>query len=268
MENNYSNYDMLDKLIGNNKKAKSWTAFWLLILCLMAGAVLYLAYTISEKNKTISLQGQIIQTSEINLEVKSRIIDSLTENCNDAKTEIIKSCDSVITQTQTTLLSLVNTDKPRHRFLSRNPASTPIQLSASQQAQIKAATESIQAVKTNLYYVKTAITKNNTKLFVQYNNTENAAQVNRFLSILKRNSDYVVAPPEYIDNSFTTVIKFYNYINTDEEKKLTDLIAKQFNIDTDKILVKHEKNANVKTIVEIWIGTRPLVIRTLQLKKK
>ena len=74
MENNYSNYDMLDKLIGNNKKAKSWTAFWLIILCLMASTVLWLAYTISQKNKTISLQGQIIQTSAINLEVKAALL--------------------------------------------------------------------------------------------------------------------------------------------------------------------------------------------------
>lgn len=258
MENNYSNYDMLDKLIGNNKKAKSWTAFWLLILCLMAAAVLYLAYTISEKNKTISLQGQIIQTSEFNLEVKSRIIDSLTENCNDAKSEIVKSCDSVITQTQSTLLSIVNTG---------NAPGTPVQISAVQQARLREATKSIQAVKTNLYNVKAAIAKNNTKLFIQYNNTENTAQVNRFLSVLKNKSEYVVAPPEYVDKTFSTVIKFYNYINTDEEKKLIDLIAKQFNIASDKILVKHEKNTNVKTIVEIWIGTRPLAIRAVQLKR-
>ena len=252
MENNYSNYDMLDKLIGNNKKAKSWTAFWLIILCLMAGAVLYLAYTISEKNKTISLQGQIIETSELNLEVKSRIIDSLTENCNDAKAEIVKSCDSVITQTQTTLLSIVNTD---------NAAGTPVQISAVQQARLREATKSIQAVKTNLYNVKTAIAKNSTKLFVQYNNTANAAQVNRFLGILKNNSDYVVAPAEYIDKSFSTVIKFYNYTNADEEKKLTSLIARQFNIAADKILVTHERSTKVKTLVEVWIGTRPVVTR-------
>jgi hypothetical protein len=258
MENNYSNYDMLDKLIGNNKKAKSWTAFWMIMLCLMAGAVLWLAYTVSEKNKTISLQGQIIETSEFNLEVKSRIIDSLTENCNDAKTEIVKSCDSVITQTQTALQAIVSTE---------NTAGTPVQISAVQQARIREATRSIQAVKTNLYNVQTAITKNNTKLFVQYNNTENAAQVSRFLSVLKRNSDYVIAPAEYVDKSFSTVIKFYNYTNTDEEKKLTTLIARQFNIDNDKILVKHEKNINVKNIVEIWIGTRPLVIRAVQLKR-
>ena len=102
---------------------------------------------------------------------------------------------------------------------------------------------------------------------MQYNNTANAAQVNQFLSILKKNSDYLLAPPEYIDNSFSTVIKFYNYTNADEEKELTTLIAKQFNIDTDKILIRHEKNANVKTIVEIWIGTRPLAIRAVQLKR-
>ena len=258
MENNYSNYDMLDKLIGNNKKAKSWTAFWLLILCLMAGAVLWLAYTISEKNKTISLQGQIIETSEFNLEVKSRIIDSLTENCNDAKTEIVKSCDSVISQTQTTLLAIVNTG---------NAAGTPIQISAVQQARLREASRSIQAVKTNLYNVKTALTKNNTKMFVQYNNTENAAQVNRFLAILKKNSEYVIAPPEFIDKSFSTVIKFYNYTNADEEKKLTTLIANQFNIAADKIVVTHERSTKVKNIVEIWIGTRPVVTRAVQLRR-
>jgi hypothetical protein len=155
-------------------------------------------------------------------------------------------------------LAIVNTD---------NAAGTPIQITASQQARLREASKSIQAVKTNLYYVKTAIAKNNTKLFVQYNNTANAAQVNLFLGILKNNSDYVLAPPEYIDNSFTTVIKFYNYTNADEEKNLTTLIAKQFNIDTDKIMIRHEKNANVKTIVEIWIGTRPLAIRTVQVKR-
>lgn len=252
MENDYSNYDMLDKLIGNNKKAKSWTAFWLFILCLMAGAVLYLAYTISEKNKTISLQGQIIQTSEFNLEVKSRIIDSLTENCNDAKSAIVKSCDSVINQTQTTLLSIVNTP---------TTAGAPVQISAVQQAKLKEATKSIQAVKTSLYNVKVDIAKNNTKLFVQYNDTADVGRINRFLGVLKNNSEFVVAPAEFINRSFSTVIKFYNYTNADEEKMLTALIARHFNIAADKILVSHEKNTKVKNLVEVWIGNRPVVSR-------
>ncbi|MEP7238398.1 MAG: hypothetical protein ABI685_11050 [Ferruginibacter sp.] len=258
MENNYSNYDMLDKLIANNKKAKSWTAFWMLILCLMAAAVLWLAYTVSEKNKTISQQVQIIQSSENSLEIKSRIIDSLTENCNDDKAAIVKSCDSVITKTQDAITAIINTD---------NQGGTPIQITAKQQKELKEANTSITKVKTELYYVKTDIRKNNTKLFVQFNNTDNAAQIKRLLAILKTKSEYVVAPPEYIDNSFSTLIKFYNYTNADEEKTLTDLIASQFNIPAEKIIIKHEKNPNIKTTVEIWIGTRPLTLRALQTKK-
>lgn len=258
MENNYSNYDMLDKMIANNKKAKSWTAFWMIILCLMAAAVLWLAYTVSEKNKTINEQVAVIESSEYNLEVKSRIIDSLTENCNDAKAEIVKSCDSVITQTQNTLLAIVNTD---------NPTGSPIQITAQQQAKLKEASKSIQKVKTELYYVKADIAKNSTKMFVQFNNTENAAQLKRFLVVLKSKSDYVVAPPEYIDKTFSTVIKFYNYTNADEEKTLISLIARQFNIPAEKILVKHEKNPNIKTTVEIWIGTRVTTVKTLQTQK-
>lgn len=257
MENNYSNYDMLDKLIANNKKAKSWTAFWMIILCLMAAAVLWLAHAVSVKNKTIDRQVEIIQSNEFNLEVKSRIIDSLTENCNDAKAEIVKNCDSVITETQNTLISITNAD---------NQNGTPTQITAAQQKKLKEATTSIQQIKTDLYNVKRDIAKNSTRLFVQYNNTDNAALINRFLFLLKARSEYVVAPAEYINKPFSTLIKFYNYTNADEENKLTNMIAGHFNIAPETIQVKHEKNPNIKTTVEIWIGTsrtaaRPLLIR-------
>jgi cell division protein FtsL len=258
MENNYSNYDMLDKLIANNKKAKSWTAFWMIILCLMAAAVLWLAHSVSEKNKTINQQVQIIQSSEFSLEVKSRIIDSLTENCNDAKAEIVKSCDSVINQTQTTLSSIVNTS---------SATGTPVVITTDQQQRLLVASRSIQSIKTKLYNVQLDIKKNNTKLFVQFNNADDNASVGSFLEILKEKSDYVVAPPEYIDNNFPTVIKFYNYRNADEEKKLRNLIIRQFNIDAGSIQINYEKNRNVKTIVEIWLGTRPAGTKSIQLKK-
>ena len=261
MENNYSNYDMLDKMVGNNRKAKSWTAFWMIALCLMATGLIWLAYTVSEKNKTISQQVQVIQSSQLNLELKSRIIDSLTENCNDAKAEIVKSCDSVITQTQNTISAIINTDIQ---------TSGPIQITAQEQAKLKDASNSIQRVKTNLYKVQTAILKQSTKLFLQYNNTENANDVNRFLSALKRKSEYVVSPPEYIDQYFSTYIKFYNYTNADEEKKLTTYIAKLFNVPASKINVTHEKNPNIKNVVEIWLGTRSpqIKVNILQMKKK
>ena len=94
-------------------------------------------------------------------------------------------------------------------------------------------------------------------------NAENAAQVKRFLAILKSKGDYVVAAPEYIDKTFSTVIKFYNYTNADEEKNLVSLINRQFNIPADKILVKHEKNPNIKSTVEVWIGTRATADKAL-----
>jgi H+/Cl- antiporter ClcA len=100
MENNYSNYDMLDKLIANNKKAKSWTAFWIIALCLLAGAVLWMAFDISQKKKTINEQKLALQTRDEFLEVKNHLIDSLVANCNVAKTEIVKSYDSAIVQTE------------------------------------------------------------------------------------------------------------------------------------------------------------------------
>lgn len=258
MENNYSNYDMLDKMIANNKKAKSWTAFWMIILCLMAAAVLWLAYTVSEKNKKIDQQVQVIQSNEFNLEVKSRIIDSLTENCNDAKAEIVKSCDSVITQTQNTLLTIVDTD---------NQTGAPIQITAQQQEKLKEASTSINKIKKELYYVKADIKKNNTRLFVQFNNTDNNSQVNRFLGILKSKSEYVIAPAEYIDKNFSTIIKFYNYKNEDEENYLKKLVADLFNMSPDNIRVKYEENPNIKTTVEIWIGTRTPADKALQTKE-
>lgn len=43
MDSNYSNYDMFDKLITNNKKAQSWTAFWAIALCILASIVIIMA---------------------------------------------------------------------------------------------------------------------------------------------------------------------------------------------------------------------------------
>ncbi len=264
MENDYSNYDMIDKLIGNGKKAKSWTAFWMLALCLMAAGLIWLAYTVSEKNKMISQQVQVIQSSQLNLELKSRIIDSLTENCNDAKAEIVKTCDSVITQTQQTITKIVSND---------NQPNVPLQITVQEQAKLKDASNSMQRIKTNLYNVKTAILKQSTKLFVQYNNKENTDEVNRLLGLMKSKSEYLVSPAEYVDQYFSPTIKFYNYTNTDEEKKLTSYISKLFNIPVENIKISYEKNENIKNVVEIWLGTRSpkqIQIRAnkLQLQKK
>ena len=40
---------MFDRLIANNRKAQRWTMFWVIALCVMAAAVLWMAYDISKK---------------------------------------------------------------------------------------------------------------------------------------------------------------------------------------------------------------------------
>jgi uncharacterized coiled-coil protein SlyX len=257
MENNYSNYDMLDKMIANNKKAKSWTAFWMVLLCLMALAVLWLANTVSEKNKTISAKNDVITATTLSLEQKSRIIDSLTENCNDAKTNIIKTYDSVITDAQVAL-DIVNTKNQS----GPNTTFTPVQ-----KEELKKINTSIQKVKGNLNVVKAEIKKNNTRLFIQYNDQKNTDPVNKLQSALKEKTDYVMAPPEYINSAFSTVIKFYNYQNADEEKQLKSLLTKYFNIPEKNMVIKYENNPKIKTTVELWIGTRSASIKTLQMKQ-
>ena len=73
MEPGFSNYEMFDKLIANNKKAHSWTIFWITVLCILAGAITWMAYDISEKKKTIAQQKQALQTQEEFLETKNHL---------------------------------------------------------------------------------------------------------------------------------------------------------------------------------------------------
>lgn len=258
MENNYSNYDMLDKMIANSKKAKSWTVFWVVLLCLMAGAVLWLAHTVRKKDRIISeLTRAQIQTSAQYMELKSNIIDSLVENCNDAQNEILKKYDSVISQSQVAL-DIVN---------SESQSGSDTKFTPVQKEELKKINTSIQKVKSNIKTVQAEIRKSSTRLFIQYNNQKDIEPINRLQAVLKAKSEYVIAPPEYIDGAFATVIKFYNYQNTDEENRLKALLAKYFGISEKNIVVKYEKNEKIKTTVELWIGTRAASIKTLQMKQ-
>ena len=259
MENKFANYDMFDKLIANNKKAQSWTIFWVTALCILAGVVLWMAFTISEKNKTISDQKLSIQTQSEFLETKSRLIDSLIANCNIAKGEIVKTYDSAIIRTENALQTIVNTNVA---------AGMPEEITQIQQNEIKKVNREIQYVKTNIEKIKVNIRKPVTRLFIQYNDKENSRQIEQLLGNLKVKSNYYLAPPEYIDNSFPTVIKFYNYKNEEEERYLTAVVARQFKINAADIDVTYETNTKIKSTIEIWIGTRQTDVQQLMLKKQ
>lgn len=251
MDNDNANYDMLDTMIANSKKAKSWTAFWISILCVLGAVVIWMAYTVVEKNK-------IIAQTNTDLVTKSRIIDSLTENCNDAKSEIINEYDSVIVQTQQAL-NIVNA-KGSHRNTSK--------WTIDEKKKLEEANISLTRIKADINTVKAQIKKESTRIFLQYNNAENADKTNKLAAYIKRKSDYVVAPPEYVNQPFSTLIKFYNYRNSDEERTLIKLISSLFKIDPKSIRVTYQKNPDIKNTVEIWINTKTISINTQQMQKK
>ena len=246
MEPAFSNYEMFDKLIANNKKAHSWTIFWITVLCIFAGTVIWMAYDISAKKKTIAQQKLALQTQEEFLEVKNQLIDSLVANCNTAKTEIIDQCDSILSITQSAINKAMDA-KPV-------PGSSG-SFSRYQKIKLEEADESIHYIKNNLYTVKRDFRNETVRLFIQYNNKEERSLINKLSAKLKNNNHYYVAPAEFIDNSFATIIKFYNYKNEGDEKELIALVAKQFRIDPDRIKVKHETNKKIKPTIEIWIGS-------------
>lgn len=241
MATDYSNYDMLDRMIANNRKAKSWTAFWVIALCLLAGAVLYMAFDILDKKKMIVSQ-------QLDLETKIQLIDSLRKNCNSEKTAILQSYDSVIGQTQEAISALI---KPVGTITTAG-----VGISANQRAKLVQANTSLKKVKYDLYDMKKIIKEEQTKIFIQYNNKSDADKVSKLIAALKNMGNYYVAPAEYIGSNFPTVIKLYNHKTTGDEKDMMATVARHFGISTKEIQVKNETNKKLKDVIEIWIDTK------------
>lgn len=247
MAEDFSNYDMLDKMIANNKKAKSWTVIWVTILCILAGVVWWMAYDISKKKKVIVTQQLALQTQEEFLETKNKLIDSLVANCNGEKTAIVASCDSVIGQTQDAIQAILK------------PAAGTVAMSAGmstvRQKQLADASKALRKVSSELYDVKMITTKEQPKIFVQYNNKADLDKIQKALAAARRTSRYYVAPPEYINNRFPTIVKFYNHTITSDDKALLQKFAESLDLEKNDIQVKNESSNKVKDVIEIWIGT-------------
>ncbi len=242
MSGNYSNYDMFDKLIVNNKKAQSWTVFWVIALCILATIVIFMAI-LNAKQK------QAIADLNNNVEYKSRVIDSLKAVIQK---EVDKKVDSIAGY-----ITTLNTNIQKIEQVADNPGTE----TAAQKKNFENVNNSIEALNNKIQQIKTDFKKDRVRFFIQYNNKDYAERVNKLSGYLKRNDNYFVAPVELVDDNYRNLIKLYNYADENEEKNIKEIISNIFGIAPGDIGTAHiSSNPTVrKPTIEIWIsGARPV----------
>jgi len=159
MSGNYSNYDMFDKLITNNKKAQSWTVFWAIALCILAAIVIFMAIVNAKQKRAIADLNN-------NVEYKSRVIDSLKAVIQKEVDKKVDSIAGYITALNTNIQKIEQgTDKPGPE-------------TASQKENFENVNNSIQALNNKIQQIKTDFKKDRVRFFIQYNNKEYAERVN------------------------------------------------------------------------------------------
>ena len=79
MANDIKNIDLLQKFIENEKKAKLWTLMSVVLFCLLAFGVIYLAWKLAAAQKSISAQSETIIELNKKLETALAKADSLNE---------------------------------------------------------------------------------------------------------------------------------------------------------------------------------------------
>lgn len=246
MDSNYSNYDMFDKLITNNKKAQSWTAFWAIALCILASIVIIMAIVNARQKRTIA-------SLSLSADYKSRVIDSLKEIIQK---EVDKKVESI-----TNDITTLNTNIKKIEKEASTPGTNTSSEMATQKANFEVVNNSIKELNSKIQQIKTDIKKDRVRFFIQYNSKEYIDQVNTLSGYLKKNENYFVAPVELVDDKYPNLIKIYNCPKDEaEEIRLKEIISKIFNLSPKDIGVAHiSSNPTVtKPTIEIWInGIKP-----------
>ena len=238
MEKDFANYDLIDRMIANERKAKSWTAFWITLLCILAGLLIWAIVSIAEKKKTIKEQYETLKNTRDTILNKDALINSLREDCNR---DITKFSDSIKQEVDITLSQIAKIDS--------------IAGSGRQSDNSIKITKSIRELDKKFKQLKTDIQKEKIRLFIQYNNPGDIDKVNQLIATLKNKSDYLVTPPELVRSKYQYLIKCFNYEDAQKENWLKKLLNGSFKIDTDKINLTHEKKKGMSPTIEIWLGS-------------
>ncbi|HMK04799.1 MAG TPA: hypothetical protein VK489_11430 [Ferruginibacter sp.] len=255
MSTDISNYDVFESILANDRKARKWTLYWIIALCILATVVIFFAIANSKQKKTIA-------DLSMSADYKTKVIDSLK---SVIQKEVDKKVDSL-----TGFITELDKNIQKIEKDAADPAATGGEEKALQKENFKNVNNSIRELNNTVRQIKTDFKKERLRYFIQYNNKEESRRVAELAAYLKTNDNNFVAPPELLNSSFDNVIKIYNYDNEKEEMNLKGIIGKIFNMPQRNIEVKHvSSNANVtKPTIEVWIGTQDAAVQQMSPAKK
>ncbi len=246
MENEYSNYDLLDRLIANENKARSWTVFWITLLCILGGLLVWMAFSLSKKNKTIKEQLELVQSQRDTISDKNALIQSLQDDCKKDKT---KMSDSLQTEVAKAISSLTTIDSSQ----SVNNGNMPNPELEHRKQLV------IQNLQKNFNQINKDFQKDKIRLFIQFNDPDDLARINNLINTLKSKSDYLVPPPELVKSKYSYRLKCFNYENEKLENWLQAVMGRNLSVDPVDIKISHEKKEGMSPTIEMWIGSPKFV---------
>jgi len=254
MEKEFAIYDLVDRMIANERKARSWTIFWITLLCIMGGVLIWAIASISEKNKTIKEKLDIVESQHDSILNRDTLIRSLEESCERSMARL---SDSLKKEVDKTLAIIAKMDS----------ATSPVR----QKEKEIAINNSIQKLNQKLQEIKKDFQKEKLRLFIHYNYTGDRDAVNKLVNTINGKNEYLVLPPELVRAKFSYLIKCFNYEDAKKENWLRKNMAGGFDVDPESIVISHETKKGMSPTIEIWIGSpkfEPIDRQQLMIQQK
>ncbi|MEO6541348.1 MAG: hypothetical protein ABIN74_10170, partial [Ferruginibacter sp.] len=222
MEKEFANYDLVDRVISNERKARSWTLFWITLLCIMGGILIWALVSILEKNKTIKDHIAIVKMQRDSILNMDSIINSLNVSWERS---MERYTDSLRKEVDSTLNSIAKMETTTNPSLQKEKAI--------------AINTSIQKLNQKLQEIKKDFQKEKLRIFIHYNYSPDRGAVNNLVNTLNSKNDYLVLPPELIRAKFAYLIKCFNYENAKKESWLKKNMAGGFAVKPENIVISH-----------------------------
>jgi flagellar biosynthesis/type III secretory pathway chaperone len=256
MANDIKNIDLLQKFIENEKKAKLWTLMSVVLFCLLAFGVVYLAWKLAAAQKSISAQSETIIELNKKLETALAKADSLNEvllSENKSLENRKTNYDSLQNITSSLLINLSEIKQTHPEIYTENQ--TTNQLDKPTQAKIE-----LLLTPANIEKMVDKVDKYT--IYIQY-----ATGFEDDAKNLRRGwqENYVCPKPELItDRNFAAAVNYFHPEDEAEAKKVAAAVEGKIGL---PIKVTQVNMKSPKKQLELWLGKYQAKTRTQILQK-